>query len=207
MNSRKVFVMMAVLAILAVSSLANAGIVDPANSYATLANPGTMLVAPGGAESFVLPEDHLIDVYVNDSSNNPVEIVATDIWLEDPVVIWCPGGTTADSSTFAPDPGHTTFSLTPRGGVDGVSGDCSLVSLNVIAVGNEIADLALAVVSPDLNGSGSVNIADFGVFGGYFNQASGLHCADFDKMEGTNSVNIADFAIFGAQFFNQSNCP
>lgn len=206
MKSRKVIAMMAALAILAVSSLANAGIVDPANSYATLANPGTMLVAPGGAESFVFPDDHLIDVYVNDSSNNPVEIVATDIWLEDPVVVWCAGGVVADSSTFAPDPGHTTFSLTPRGGVDGVAGDCNLISLNVIAVGNQIADLDLKVVSPDLNGSGGVNIADFGVFGGFFNQVTGMHCADLDKGEGANSVNISDFAIFGG-YFNQSNCP
>lgn len=197
---------MAALAILAVSSLANAGIVDPANSYATLANAGTMLVAPGGADSFVFPDDHLIDVYVNDSSNNPVEVVATDIWLQDPVVVWCAGGVVADSSTFAPDPGHTTFSLTPRGGVNGVSGDCNAISLNVIAVGNEIASLDLKVVSPDLNGSGGVNIADFGVFGGFFNQVSGVHCADLDKGEGANSVNISDFAIFGG-YFNQSNCP
>ncbi|MCP4546207.1 MAG: hypothetical protein GY835_07050 [bacterium] len=204
MNSRKVIVLMAAM-VLAMSSFANAGIIDPLYSFATLANPGVMLIAPGGAESFVFPEDHLIDVYLNDSNDNPVEVVATDIWIEDPVIVWCAGGTRADSSTYAPDPGHTTFSLTPRGGVDG---DCSTISMNVIAAGHEIADLPLGAVSIDLNGSGDCNLVDFALFGGVFNvETDVLACANFNKASGgTFSVDLIDFAIFGG-YFNQSNCP
>lgn len=202
MTSRKIFALMAALALLAINSIANAGIVDPANSFATLgAGPGIMTVAPGGADSFVIPEDHQIDVYLNDSGNNPVEVIATDIWLDDPLVVWCAGGVIADSSTFAPDPGHTTFTGTPRGGV-GLGVDCSAITLDVVAVGNVIEDLTLAVNSPDLNGDGSVTVADFGLFAGFFNAVGA--CADYVESGGT--VDVADFGTF-AGFFNISDCP
>ena len=202
MISRKNFVLMAALALMAINSVAFAGIVDPANSFATLAtSPGIILVAPGGAESFTIPNNYQIDVYLNDSGNNPVEVIATDIWLDDPIVVWCAGGVIADSSTFAPDPGHTTFSGTPRGGVVG-SMDCSLITLDVVAVGNIIEDLALAVCSPDLNGDGHVTVADFGLFAGAFQGTD--PCADFNRSGG--DVTVADFGIF-AGYFNISDCP
>jgi hypothetical protein len=202
MISRKNFVLMAALALMAINSVAFAGIVDPANSFATLAtSPGIMLVAPGGAESFTIPNNYQIDVYLNDSGNNPVEVIATDIWLDDPIVVWCAGGVIADSSTFAPDPGHTTFTGTPRGGVVG-SMDCSLITLDVVAVGNIIEDLALAVCSPDLNGDGHVTVADFGLFAGAFQGTDA--CADFNRSGG--DVTVADFGIF-AGYFNISDCP
>ncbi len=204
MISRKFFVLMAALALMAINSVAFAGIVDPANSFATLPDGhvhGIILVAPGGAESFIIPSNYQIDVYVNDSGNNPVEIIATDIWLNDPSVVWCAGGVIADSSTFAPDPGHTTFTGTPRGGVDGTQ-DCSLITIDVIAVGNIIADLALAVCSPDLSGDGQVTVADFGLFAGSFQGTDA--CADYNRSGG--DVTVADFGIF-AGFFNISDCP
>ena len=204
MTSRKIFAVMAALALLAISSISNAGIVDPAMSWADIGGGlGIMTIAPGGADSFVFPENHLIDVYVNDSGGNPVEILASAIWLEEPGVVWCPGGEIADSSTYAPDPGHTTFSGTPRGGV-ALGYDCSTISMNVIAVGNEIQDLALAVNSPDLNGSGGADVADFAVFGSAFNTDN--HCANFNESTTSPICDVADFAIF-ASFFNISNCP
>jgi hypothetical protein len=203
MTSRKILALMAALAILAMNSIANAGIVDPANSSATVASTGIMTIAPGGADSFVIPVDHQIDVYVNDSGNNPVEIIASDIWLDDPLVVWCAGGVIADSSTFAPDPGHTTFTGTPRGGV-ATGAECANISLDVVAVGNVIASLDLSVNSPDLNGSGTVTVADFGLFAGYF-QSDG-NCANYNESAGSPNVTVADFGIF-AGFFNVSNCP
>lgn len=203
MTSRKVLALMAALAILAINSIANAGIVDPANSSAQVATTGIMTIAPGGADSFVIPVNHRIDVYVNDSGNNPVEIIASDIWLDDPLIVWCPGGVIADSSTFAPDPGHTTFTGTARGGVS-TGAECANISMNVIAVGNEIASLTLSVNSPDLNGSGSVTVADFGLFAGYF-QGNG-NCANYNESVGAPNVTVADFGIF-AGFFNVSSCP
>lgn len=212
MTSRKVFTVMAALALLAINSVANAGIVDPTTSFATLMNsPAIMTVAPGGADSFVFPTDYTIDVFVNDSGGNPVEILASDIWLEDPVIVWCPGGVIADSSTFAPDPGHTTFTGTPRGGVDGVGGDCADIGVDVIAVGNVIEDFDgvgpnshLRINSPDLNGDGGVTAADFALFASVFQGT--FFCADYDESGGSPSVTVADFAIF-ASFFNISFCP
>jgi hypothetical protein len=205
MTSRKILALMAALAILAMNSIANAGIVDPANSSATVASTGIMTIAPGGADSFVIPVDHQIDVYVNDSGNNPVEIIASDIWLDDPLVVWCAGGVIADSSTFAPDAGHTTFTGTPRGGVEAAAAgfnECSAMSMDVIAVGNVIESLDLKANSPDMNGDGSVTVADFGLFAGSFQGNDS--CADYNESGG--DVTVADFGIF-AGFFNVSDCP
>lgn len=204
MTSRKMLALMAGLAVLAIASIANAGIVDPANSSATVATTGTMTIAPGGADSFVIPVNHRIDVYVNDSGNNPVEVIASDIWLDDPIIVWCAGGVIADSSTFAPDPGHTTFTGTPRGGVVATGNDCANISIDVVAVGNVIESLSLAANSPDLNGSGTVTVADFGLFAGYF-QGNG-NCANYNESVGSPNVTVADFGIF-AGFFNVSSCP
>ncbi len=136
MTSRKIFALMAALALLAINSIANAGIVDPTLSSATIgAGPGIMTIAPGGADGLTIPNDHLINVYLLDAGSNPVEVIASDIWLYDPVVVWCAGGVIADSSTFAPDPGHTTFSGTPRGGV-GTGLHCSTISIDVFPVGS-----------------------------------------------------------------------
>jgi hypothetical protein len=204
MTSRKFLALMAALAILAINSIAYAGIVDPANSTATIATGGTMTIAPGGADSFVVPVNHRIDVYVNDSGNNPVEIIASDIWAWDDLIVWCAGGVIADSSTFAPDPGHTTFTGTPRGGVATPGINCELISLDIVAVGNTIASLSLSANSPDLNGSGTVTVADFGLFAGFF-QGDGA-CANYNESAGSPNVTVADFGIF-AGFFNVSTCP
>jgi hypothetical protein len=204
------------LALLACVSVANAGIVDPANSWATLANPpAVLLTAPGGGDSFIFPDNHLIDVYVNDSGGNPVEIVASDIWLENDATEPCPGGWIADSSTYAPDPGHTTFSGTPRGGVP-IAAPCRSTGTCVIAVGHEIQcfgtdGLDLRFVSPDLNGDGGVTVGDFGIFAACFNQpcTDSCWCADLNKSDDTPPapcVTVGDFGIF-AGYFNISFCP
>ncbi len=205
MTSRKVFAVMAALALLAISSIASAGIVDPAYSSATCVGaPGTMTVAPGGFDSFVSPVDFTIWVELLDSGSNPVSVVTSDISVSDPEIVWCAGGVLADSSTYPPDEGHTTFTGTPRGGValNAVCG--SAITMDVIAVGNLIASFDLSVNSPDLNGDGNVTVADFGIFASVFQGT--YACADFDESGGSPSVTVADFAIF-ASFFNISSCP
>jgi hypothetical protein len=171
-----------------------------------------MRVAPGGADSFIFPNNYLIDVFVNDSGGNPVEIVASDIWLDNPATVPCPGGWIADSSTYSPDPGHTTFSGTPRGGVPAASGgNCRGSQTDVIAVGNSIQVLDLRFVSPDLDGSGNVGLADFAVFASFYNLpcSDTAWCADLDKSDETEPsacVGLADFAVF-ASYYNISDCP
>lgn len=199
------------MALLAFASIANAGIVDPGTSFANMVNePGIMLIAPGGANSFVFPTDYTIDVFVNDSGSQPVEIVATDIWLNNVASTPCPGGWIADSSTYAPDPGHTTFTGTPRGGV-GTGFNCRDGSTDVVAVGQVIETLNLRFVSPDLNGDGTASLPDFAVFASYFNQpcSDTRWCANMDKSgesEPNACVTLPDFAIF-ASYFNNSVCP
>jgi len=198
---------MAALAITA--SLANAGVVDPANSSAVMANsPAILTIAPGGYDGLVFPVNHLIDVYVNDSANNPVEILAVDIWIEDPYVIWCPGGVIADSSTYAPDPGHTTFSSVVRGGVAGTNGtSCEGDYIDVIALGQVIENLDLRANSMDLNGNGSVTLADFTLFAGVYQTRN--FCANYNEsteVPPNANVTLADFTIF-ASVYNLSTCP
>lgn len=206
MTSRKVLAVMAALAVLAISSIANAGIVDPANSYATMVDsPAIITIAPGGYDGIAFPNDHTIDVYVNDSSNNPVEILAVDIWLEDPQVVWCAGGEIADSSTYAPDAGHTTFSGNARGGVASSNhAACEADNLDVVALGQVIETLDLRVNSMDLSGDGTVTLADFTIFAAIYQTVN--FCADYDESGGDPSVTLADFTIF-ASVYNLSSCP
>ena len=49
--------------------------------------------------------------------------------------------------------------------------------------------------SPDMNGSGAVDVVDFGMFGSAFNGAE--HCADFDC---SGTVNLVDFALFATHY-------
>jgi hypothetical protein len=191
------------ISITTTSSL-QAQIIDPVASSATIDNPPAhMTIAPGGFDSFLDPVPHVIDVYVCDSSGNPIEVIASDIWLQNDDVTWCPGGAIADSSTYGPDPGHTTFSGTPQGGVL-PEALCSEFATRVIALGYAIEILELRFSSMDLNGNGAVNLVDFAQFGVAFYTDN--QCANFDKSIGSPLVTLADFAIF-ASVYNNSQCP
>jgi len=216
MNSRKLFATLAALALVSFASFAVADIIDCNASFATLTAPGGVTASPGGYDA--IGPAHTIDVYINDALGDPVEVLATDIWLQHDYVIWCGGGVVADSSTFAPDPGHTTFSSVPRGGVDqgnDVNGwnECADIALNVVALGCVIDIVDLSVNSQDLNGDGTVNTQDWAKFGrckGDANEGqAGCSCADYNEEyfdPGTTNVDIADQAQFASQY-NLSDCP
>ena len=194
MTSRKLFAALAALAMIALG--AQAGVVDATNSSATCADcPATLTSAPGGYES--VPT---VDVWTLDAVGDPVEVASTDIWLEHADVVFCAGGFVADSSTYAPDPGHTSFSGIPRGGV-ALGADCAGIQFNVIAVGVVIDVLDLNNNSFDLDGSGAVDISDLGVFATAYQGT--VFCADYDE---TGAVDISDLGMF-ASIFNLSNCP
>lgn len=210
----KVFI--AAFTLILAASIAGAT-VDPDNSWVyTLCDPAVILVAPGGAESFVFPDNCLIEVYLNDEHYWPVELPAADIWLENEATVPCPGGWIADSSTYAPDEGHTTFSGTPLGGVAALA-PCRDTGTVLIAGGQEVpfsntGEWSLRFVSPDLDGNGDVGVGDFGLFGTIcYNQpcSDEIWCANFNRSDETEPefcVETADFAIF-ASFFNLSHCP
>jgi hypothetical protein len=214
MTSRKIFATVIALALVGFANIAAADIIDPAQSFATLAGAGGLTVAPGGYDA--IGPAHTIDVYLNDALGNPVEVIGTDIWIEHEYVIWCEGGVVADSSTFAPDPGHTTFTSVARGGVDQGNdsagwNECSSIMLNVVALGYVIDVVDLSVNSQDLNGDGTVNTQDWAKFGRCKGDANenqaGCTCADYneDYLTAVN-VDIADQAQF-ASAYNLSNCP
>jgi hypothetical protein len=194
----------AALVLVAFASFASAGIVDPEQSSATMNDsPAILLIAPGGADGLNFPDDHVIDVFVNDSSGEPVEIITSDLWLDNSDTEPCAGGWLADSSTFAPDAGHTTFSAILRGGVKFVA-VCDQMT-DVVALGNVIETVDLKFVSPDLNGDGVVGSVDFAIFAGCYNVPPAGHCfcADYNN---DGAVGSTDFAIF-ASYYNVSECP
>ncbi|MBC8366194.1 hypothetical protein H8E52_02170 [bacterium] len=215
MTSRKIFATVIALALVGFASFASADIIDPATSFATIVAEGGLTASPGGYEA--IGPNHTIDVFVNDQFGDPVELISTDIWLQHDDVIWCEGGVTADSSTFAPDPGHTTFTSVARGGVDqgndsGGWNECSAITLDVIALGYVIETVNLSINSQDLNGDGTVNTQDWAKFGRCKGDANeglpGCSCADYneDYYTGPNNVDIADQAQFASQY-NLSDCP
>ena len=116
MTSRKIFATIIALALVGFASFASADIIDPEQCVVTIVAEGGLTASPGGYEA--IGPNHTIDVFVNDQFGDPVELISTDIWLQHADVVWCEGGVVADSSTFAPDPGHTTFTSVARGGVD-----------------------------------------------------------------------------------------
>jgi hypothetical protein len=186
--------------------------IEPSHSWATMRNePGVMLIAPANGESLISPTDYTIDVYLNDSGNNPVEVPNTDIWLDNPATVPCPiAPWISDTGSWCPNCGHDTMTRLLRGGVP-YPADCRTTFTEVMCQGYVIQILDLRFVSPDLNGNQSVTLVDFAIFGSYCNVpcSPAVWCADLNKSDEPNPlicVTAADFAIF-AGFFMNSNCP
>ena len=105
--------------------------------------------------------DHLCHAVVNFS--------ASDMWLEKAVAagtgnfVACLGGTTADANTDAN--GVTTWTAPLRAG--GWSTSRTLVVVNGAAVGSPVG-LPLSHNSADINGDGTVNLADIPLFAADF---------------------------------------
>ena len=90
---------------------------------------------------------------------------AEDLWLEVSGMYYCSGGTTADANTD--DEGWFTFSLPPRMGGWAEQEEFPYV----MVVGVPLTELngpylrpGILFNSPDINGDGSVNLADVGLF-------------------------------------------
>lgn len=176
------------------SGSAAAEVLDPTNSYAEILDPYPFTVAPCGGDAMPV-----IDVYViSYPGGYPVEVIATDIWLGQPDVFFC-AQVFADSSTYAPDPGHTTISGAPGMGLS-TELDCEAVPVDVIAVGSVIERLDWSVNSPDLTADGEVAVADFALFADRFQGTD--PCADYN-LDG--EVTVVDFGIF-AGWFNACVC-
>lgn len=157
---RKLLVAMA-LCVLSASALALE--IDPINLHAFLLDDHPFTVAPCDGDPMPV-----IDIILEDSGNNPVEVIASDIWLDSPIAMldFC-WEVIADSSTFRPDPGHTTISGELHGGLASLA-VCAAAAVDVVAIGSVIGHFELQVNSPDLTGDREVTVADFGLFAGWF---------------------------------------
>jgi len=173
----------------------NSGIVDGTNSTASAA-AATILACPQGDGDQLSAKGGTISVTVKDNTNAPIPgIPAADFWLIGSTnsLALCGGSGSSNADSASNAAGQTTISgAVAAGGCDtGVKVVVQGVVINTV--------VPVAVVSPDMDGSGSVVLADFSVFGGNFNQTvpPADACADFTA---DGAVNLADFAAFGSHW-------
>ncbi len=200
MNLGRITSLAAFAAVLILSFPASADIVE-VDGIVTMEHGGPFTLAPCGTEPIPTIEIYVWAVITGE----PIELVEEDIWLEaDDALQFCLGEVFPDSSTYAPDPGHTTMSGVIHGGAfTGV--DCDAIGAQVFALGWAIGDpLVFGANSPDLNGDLEVNLADFARFGDLFHSDNA--CANYNESTVSPLVDVADFGIF-ASFFNDCECP
>lgn len=186
--------------IVCAASLATAGVPDVNECSATSAhagfavlynvpngngNPFTAAVGGGGTV------DATITVVVNDGTPAPIaNYPFEDIWLEsvDGGMVACTGGATADASTDAL--GVTDFQTPLQAG--GFSLADTRVLINGLAIPGTVA---LGYNSPDIDGSGAVNLTDVQLFAGDFFDVAYNFRSDlfFDAV-----VNLSDLPLLAA---------
>ncbi len=207
---RKLMGIFAITLIVGAASLAMAGVPDVTQCSATRAytgpertvllnvpdgngNPFTDAVKVGGGIA-----DATITLIVRDGAGVAiVNYPSEDAWLEsvDGGMVACLGGATADAST---DVNGSTQFQTPL-----QAGGASLADTRVLINGNALANtLPVSYNSPDLDGSGAVNLTDVQFFAGDFFDVSYSFRSDlfFD-----NVVNLSDIPVLAATV--GSSCP
>ena len=197
---RKLMGIFTITLIVCAASLAIAGVPDVTQCSATSGHAGfavLMNVPNGNGNPFTAASDGsgtvdaTITVVVNDGTpaaiaNYPFE----DIWLEslDNGMVACVGGATADASTDAL--GVTQFQTPLQ------AGGWSLADTRVLINGQAIpGNVALGHNSPDLDGSGAVNLTDVQIFAGDFFDVAYNFRSDlfFDAV-----VNLSDLPLLAA---------
>ena len=195
---RKLMGIFTITLIVCAASLALAGVPDVNQCSATSGHAGfavLMNVPNGNGNPFTAAgpgvTDATITVVVNDGTpaaiaNYPFE----DIWLEsvDAGMVACVGGATADASTDAL--GVTQFQTPLQ------AGGWSLADSRVLINGQAIpGTIALGHNSPDLDGSGAVNLTDVQIFAGDFFDVAYNFRSDlfFDA-----TVNLSDLPLLAA---------
>jgi hypothetical protein len=194
---RKLMGIFAITLIVCAASLATAGVPDVTKCSATSGHAGfavLMNVPNGNGNPFTAAgpgiTDATISVVVNDGTpvaiaNYPFE----DIWLEsvDGGMIACTGGATADASTDAA--GMTQFQTPLQ------AGGWSMANARVVINGNAIpGTVSLGFNSPDIDGSGAVNLTDVQLFAGdFFGAYSFRSDLFYDSV-----VNLSDLPLLAA---------
>ena len=185
------------------ASLAIAGVPDVTQCTATRAYAGperTVLlnVPDGNGNSFTAAvkvgggeADATITVIVKDSAGAPiVNYPFEDVWVEslDGGMVACTGGSTSDFSTDVN--GMTEFRTPLQAGGQSLTDSVVLINGNAIGGG-----VLVSYNSPDLDGSGAVNLTDVQIFAGDFFAVGYNFRADlfFD-----NVVNLSDLPVLAS---------
>lgn len=192
MNKRLLSLAVAGSMLLGLTGVAYAGIPDEVESTASSAG-GQVMITPEGQGGSLADAGATIDVVVRDQAGVPIpNYPLQDVWVGHPglnEISLCQGGSSADFNTNAL--GETTIS-----GV--VSGGGYAQQTQVYINGTPLAGalLPVAMNSPDIDGSLTVNLADFSAFGVDYGTAA--FRSDYAAPFGV--VNLADFAAFGQSY-------
>ena len=206
---RKLMGIFTITLIVCAASLATAGVPDVTQCTAELlgtppgfavlmnvpngnGNPFTAAVSVGGVT------DATITVTVNDGVPAPIaNYPSEDIWIEsvDGGMVACIGGATADASTDAF--GMTQFQTPLQAG--GYSLADTKVFINGLGIPGTVG---VGYNSPDIDGSGAVNLSDVQIFAGDFFDVAYNFRSDlfFDA-----TVNLSDLPFLAASI--GAACP
>jgi hypothetical protein len=138
--------------------------------------------------------DATIDVYIRNGVGQPVaNFPYQDLWLDDPFLCFCLGGSDADADTD--ENGHTQFSFPLCGG-----GYSENFDLGGYVAGNAFIQNPLPHIktnSPDINCDLVVNLSDLALFAQhYYGTASYVNDFFWDSV-----ADLRDLALF-AQHYN-----
>jgi len=205
---RKLMGIFAITLIVCAASLATAGVPDVTKCSATTGHAGFAVlynVPNGNGNDFTAAVgagggvDATITVVVNDGVPAPIaNYPFEDIWIEsvDGGMVACTGGSTADASTDAL--GITQFQNPLQ------AGGWSLSDTVVLINGNQVpGTVAIGYNSPDLDGSGAVNLTDVQLFAGDFTTPATYDFRSdlfFDAI-----VNLSDLPLLAASI--GAACP
>ncbi len=200
---RKLMGIFAITLIVGAASLAMAGVPDVTQCSATRAyvgpeftvlfnvpsgngSPFTGAVKVGGGTA-----DATITLIIRDGAGLPIaNYPSEDAWIEsqDGGMVACLGGATADFSTDVN--GETVFQTALH------AGGSSLAQTVVLINGNALVNtLPIGYNSPDIDGSGAVNLTDVQLFAGDFSLVSYSFRSDFWF---DNIVNLSDIPLLAA---------
>ena len=196
--------------ILGVASFATAGVPDLGNSEAEMLAGGAGQVLSlfnlpnGGGSAFADAQDAAgasvdatITVTVRDGNNDIIAgFAGEDLWLAsfDGGMVPCVGGANADGDTD--DDGITEWSTALNAGGWSLANCYVMISGDAITGGAGGSVFALHFNSADMNGDGTVNLADVGAFSSEFYPAGSYHySADYFADGALNLSDVGRLAV------------
>jgi hypothetical protein len=209
---KRMFFLAVGLLVIALTTDAGSQVVDPCLSEVSVSCPGVRLCACPSNDFENISDacdGGRIEIWVRDNTGAGISgIPTTDYWIDacDPALALCfkiLNPVVADAVTDSG--GYTTISGRIGGGGCVLTGGLYVaVQGNVITEGplcNDATCLDIVVVSPDINGSCLVSIADLSIFCSSYNKSEGMvgynDCCDFSD---DGRCTLSDFAYFAEHY-------